>query len=325
MRFENIEPGNVDKRRDDIVEVRVRAAGLRPADTVVLHYSATGNPADDVALPMQTDEGRYLWKTVLPPGSEGLKQDLFYYIQAGDAASERYRIRVLSTPVINVRSVRYDYPAYTGLPPRTVEKQGDLKALEGTRVTVVAEANQPIRAAHVAFDQARNKDVELKPNGLEASGGFDLALKKDRETPVHSSYVLRFVNIDGEENPKPAEHRIDVTADQSPEVRVTEPNTPPEKELSLPMGGLDARHARGPRSGLPVGRPHGRAGTQRRPDARRAAARRAALRRILEHAGAQSRAVQPEGGRQVHFPRPARPTTSRHRRTSSRRRAIRSS
>lgn len=236
VRFESVDPGNADKHRDDIVEVKVRAAGLRKSDAVVLFYSATGNPADDIALPMQSDDGRYLWKTVLPPGSEGLKQDLFYYVQAGDASSPRYRIRVLSTPVINVRSVRYDYPAYTGLPPRTVEKQGDLKALEGTHVTLTAEANQAIAAAYVAFDQARSKDVQLKPNGLEAVGGFDLTLKKDRETPVHSSYVLRFSNIDGEENPKPVEHRIDVMADQPPEIRVTEPNTPPEKEIALPVG-----------------------------------------------------------------------------------------
>jgi len=238
VRFESITPGNIDKRRDDVVEVNVRAAGLRASDVVVLHYSASGNPADDVALPMQTGGDRYLWKAVLPGGSEGLKQDLFYYVQAGDAATERFRIRVLSTPVINVRSVRYDYPAYTGLPPRIVEKQGDLKALEGTRVSLVAEANQPIRAAHVAFDQARNKDVELKVDGLQATGGFDLQLGKDRATPVHRSYVLRFVNIDGEENPKPAEHRIEVLADQPPEVRVVEPNTPPEKEIALPLGGL---------------------------------------------------------------------------------------
>lgn len=238
VRFESIEPGNVDRHRDDIVEVKVRAAGMRAHDAVTLFYSATGNPADDIALPMQADESRYLWKVVLPPGSEGLKQDLFYYVQAGDAASPPFRIRVLSTPVINVRSVRYDYPAYTGLPPRTVDKQGDLKALEGTHVTLTAEANQAIAAAHVAFDQTRAKDVELKPAALEAVGGFDLLLKKDRETPVHTSYVLRFTNIDGQENPKPVEHRIEVMADQPPEVRITEPTTPPEKEIALPVGGI---------------------------------------------------------------------------------------
>jgi hypothetical protein len=238
VRIEVIEPGNTDRRRDDVVNVTLRAAGLRAGDAVTLFYSATGNPADDVPLPMQGDEAHYHWKTVLPPGSEGLKQDLFYYIQAGDTQSPRYRIRVIATPVINVRTVTFDYPAYTGLPPRTVERQGDLKALEGTRITLTAEANQPIKSAHAAFDKARTKDVELRADGLTAVGGFDLALLKDRLTPAHTSYLIRFANIDGEENPKPTEYKIEVTPDQSPEVRVVEPNTPVEKELSLPLGGL---------------------------------------------------------------------------------------
>ena len=236
VRIESVDPGDAQRRRDDVVTVTMRVAGVRESDAVVLFYSASGNPADDVPLPMQSDHNRYLWKVALPPGSEGLKQDLFYYIQAGDAATPRYRIKVLATPVINVRAVRFDYPAYTGLPPRTIERQGDLKALEGTRVTITAEANQPIRAAHVAFDTARNKDVELKAEGLAAVGAFDLALLKDRITPGHTSYVLRFANVDGEENPKPTEYKIEVTADQPPEVRIVEPNTPADKELSLPLG-----------------------------------------------------------------------------------------
>lgn len=238
VRIEAVEPGNADRRRDDVVNVTLRASGLRDGDPVVLFYSATGNPADEAALPMQGDGALYHWTTVLPPGSEGLKQDLFYRIQAGDAESERFQIRVIATPVINVRTVTYNYPAYTGLPPRTVDRQGDLKALEGTRITLTAEANQAINAAHVAFDKARTKDVELQADGLTAVGGFDLALLKDRVTPLHASYLIRFSNFAGEENPKPTEFKIEVTPDQPPELRVVEPNTPVEKELSLPLGGL---------------------------------------------------------------------------------------
>jgi hypothetical protein len=238
VHIESLEPGTVDRPRDDVVPIRVRTTGLRSTDTVVLYVSATGNPADDVPVPMQSDDGNYLWKATLPAGGEGLKQDLHYYVQAGDIASPRHRIRVLQTPVINVRAVRYDYPVYTGLPPRIVERQGDVKALEGTRVTLSAEANQPIRAAHVAFDQVRKKDVELRPDGLAAVGGFDLLLNKDRTTPQHTSYVLRFTNEDGAENPKPVEYKIEVTPDQPPELRIVEPNSPASKELSLPLGGL---------------------------------------------------------------------------------------
>ncbi len=230
-------PGDVEKRRDDVVEINLRTRGMRAADAATVFYSPSGLPEDDVAVSLQSDDQMH-WKAVLPAGGTGLQQDIFYYVQVGDAQSPRHRVRVLATPVIAVASVRYEYPAYTGLPPRTLEGQGDLKALEGTRVVLSADANQPIGSAYVAFDQARNKDVELAPNASKrkAIGSFSLGLTKDRTKPLHTSYVLRFTNIDGQENPKPIEHRIEVTADQPPELKVAEPTSQPEKELQVGVG-----------------------------------------------------------------------------------------
>ena len=230
-------PGDVDKRRDDVVEINLRTRGMRAADVATVFYSPSGLPEEDVAVPLASDDQMH-WKAVLPAGGTGLQQDIFYYVQVGDSQSPRHRVRVLATPVIAVAAVRYEYPAYTSLPPRTLEGQGDLKALEGTRVVLTADANQPIGSAYVAFDQARNKDIELAPDATKrkAIGSFNLGLTKDRTKPLHTSYVLRFTNIDGQENPKPIEHRIEVTADQPPELKVVEPTSPPEKELQVAIG-----------------------------------------------------------------------------------------
>ncbi|MGC3966571.1 MAG: hypothetical protein QM775_04135 [Pirellulales bacterium] len=236
--LEELTPGNVDKRRDDVVEIKLRTRGMRAADTATVFYSPTGLPEDDVAVPLASDDQMH-FKATIPASGEGLKQDVFYYVQAGDTRSPQYRVRVLATPVIGTSSVRYEYPAYTGLPPRTVEGQGDLKALEGTTVVLTADANQPIASAFVAFDQARNKDIELTADKSRrrATGGFPLLLTKDRTKPWHTSYVLRFTNIDGQENPKPVEHRIEVVADQAPELKVVEPTSAPQQELQVPAAG----------------------------------------------------------------------------------------
>ena len=110
---------------------------MRDGDQAVLYFSPTGNPVDDIAVPMQSDDN-YNWKASLPPSGGGLKQDLFYYVAAVDARSPVYRLKVLATPVINVATVRYEHPAYTALPPRTVELQGDVRAIEGTKVVITA-------------------------------------------------------------------------------------------------------------------------------------------------------------------------------------------
>jgi hypothetical protein len=236
--LEDLTPGNVDKRRDDVVEIKLRTRGMRSGDTATVFYSATGLPEDDVAVTMAGDDQMH-WAATIPSAGEGLKQDVFYYVQAGDTKSPQYRVRVLATPVIGTSSVRYEYPAYTGLPPRTVEGQGDLKALEGTTVVLTADANQSMASAFVAFDQARNKDVELNIDKTRrrAIGSFPLLLTKDRQKPLHGSYVLRFTNIDGQENPKPVEHRIEVVPDQAPELKVAEPTTPAEQPIQVPLAG----------------------------------------------------------------------------------------
>ena len=46
----------------------------------------------------------------------------------------------------------------------------------------------------------------------EASITFPLKLKKGTAEPEYASYQLRFINSDGEENPKPIRYKIEVTA-----------------------------------------------------------------------------------------------------------------
>ena len=42
---------------------------------------------------------------------------------------------------ISVERIDYDYPEYTGFVDRSVERLGDIRAIEGTRVTIHARAN----------------------------------------------------------------------------------------------------------------------------------------------------------------------------------------
>ena len=53
---------------------------------------------------------------------------------------------------ILVERVDYHYPPYTGFVDRSVDSLGDIRAIEGTRMTVHARANGEIRVADVDFD-----------------------------------------------------------------------------------------------------------------------------------------------------------------------------
>ena len=63
---------------------------------------------------------------------------------------------VSAVPLVGDVRVTYDYPAYTGLPPRTVEgSTGDIAAVKGTHVRIETHPLRPARRALLAPRRAR--------------------------------------------------------------------------------------------------------------------------------------------------------------------------
>jgi len=196
-------------------------------------------------------DGRY--RGVLPDPSRGLEHGVELVIVAGDARSERVRVAVVDTPALLVREVRYDYPAYTGLGSETVAWQGDLRAVEGTRATIIAEGNRPLKSAWIDLDCDGKPDKELRVAAHDlarASGTIELRLDATGSGPAHGSYRLMFT-------PRTAagatredavleklEHRIEVVPDLPPEVSIEEPrepvvSVPPEAPVTIRVRALD--------------------------------------------------------------------------------------
>ncbi|MGB8854538.1 MAG: hypothetical protein WCC69_13330 [Pirellulales bacterium] len=215
------------------------------------------NGALDTATPpwrvaMAADaEGRQM--AILPDASRGLDHGLEFVITAGDATSDRLRAAVVDTPALLVREVKYDYPAYTRRPSETLAWQGDLRGVEGTRVTIIAEGNRPLDAAWIDLGCDGKKDVPLRISQHDlarATGSFSLRLNADRTGPAASSYRLGFVPrgsgaSDREDTVlEKLEHRIEVTPDLAPEVTIEEPRqqvlrVPPDAAVTVRVRALD--------------------------------------------------------------------------------------
>ncbi len=224
----DVQPGNANAFHDEVLTVSAHVRGVRADEQVTLYYTTADHQTVDQPVAMQIPErieGAYRHQATLPPGGVGLRQSVEYHIMAGDTGSPRFRVEVLSAPSIIVERVRYEYPPYTGLAPRQVERQGDLKAIEGTEVTLEAKANRDIKAAAVDFDCDGRRDLEMatsKDNKRTASTKFVLSIGRNG-APAPTSYQLRFATGEGHENPQPIRHQIDTFADQPPEVEVAEP------------------------------------------------------------------------------------------------------
>ncbi len=219
----NIEPGDLSVAKGETVEVSAEVLGLAPDEPVVLKYSTADKQA--VERPVNMDSETELdYRCLLPGRGAGVQQDLTYWIEAGDARSTRHKVTVFEKPTIVVQRVRYDYPAYTGLASRQDDAGGDISAVEGTRVTLFALTNQAIDSAHIDFAADGRNDVRMQADGQEANASFKLALREDRRTPEHNSYVLRYRTPAGQANDDPPKHTIDVTPDYAPETEVLRPD-----------------------------------------------------------------------------------------------------
>lgn len=244
VQISGLEPGDVEKFFGDTATISAQIRGARSTDKVELVVSTLDGQMRDRRYPLTPDENGLHYSAQYPVDGQGLQQDVKYRLEAGDAVTRDYRLTVVAAPTIVVEKLEYDFPRYTQRPRQVLERSGDVRALEGTRVTVHAKANRPIHAAYIEFDPAsidgspeailRRDRVQLEADGDRATGSFVLELEVDRMTPKHKTYHVTFITQSGHEGRQPALHTIEVIRDLAPEVEVLQPTA---TEIDVPENG----------------------------------------------------------------------------------------
>jgi hypothetical protein len=233
--FSDVRPGNAVAVQGDFLAVMADVTGLRHDETVLLYYTTADGQSVDEAVPMSAPPGEHRFQGVLPPGSNGLQQNLQYYLAAGDARTRTYPVEVQINPVMTVERVEYRYPKYTGIPDRVVEHEGDLRAAEGTQVTLHAQANQPIQRAFVDLGCDGRSQLRMTVSGSQATARFTLRpSRQDPSRPEYEVYQLRFTDSQGRANRHLIRHRIDMIRDLPPVVEFLEPKA---AEIQVPENG----------------------------------------------------------------------------------------
>ena len=228
VQIQDVKPGKTSVARGERVEVSAEIHGLSADEPVRLRYSTADETTVDDSIRMErpTPESRR-FEAALPRGTDaGVEQDLSYWIEAGDARSRKFKLTVFTRPTLMVQKIHYSYPPYTGLPTKETNHVGDIRGVEGTKVTIGALASQKIKNAYVDFDADGTSDLAMKTDGDRAMIDFTLQLREDRRTPVHPRYALRFTAEDGRQNVEPPVYSIEVTPDYGPEVSITQPEAP---------------------------------------------------------------------------------------------------
>ena len=251
VRIEKVRPGSEDVYRGEPITVTAEIRGLREDEPVTLRYASVDGQTDNQSVAMFRREGQTTHSCQLPPDTAGMQRDLDYQIVAGDTKSAEFRLHVVPAPTIQIESIEYRYPAYTGMPPLTVERLGDIKGLEGTQVVIRAKSSQPIGTASLQLSGIRDTTLPMQTRG-EMAARVELPLKlvnvHGGRDPQYTSYKLDVTNAKGNHNREPASYRIEVTPDLPPQVDVFEPKErdiqlQADKELSIEVRARDADFA----------------------------------------------------------------------------------
>lgn len=262
----SVKPGDVELTQGEILPVDVEIEGLRQGETARVIYSTADGRLTDQVVPLAAKAG-FQFEAKLPASAsddvaqQGLQQDIIYRVEAGDAVGFSYHVKVRSVSTIDVQRVDLIYPEYTARGHETLERTGDVRAVEGTRVTLHARANRPIRSAEIEFftpgtiaeeGGARKPAAKIPLTVVPTPGetgesdrksaqvSFILMLQPDGK-PKYDSYQLRFVSEDQQTSSEPVIHQLEVLPDMAPEVEIIRPDAPVTEVAVDESAAIDVR------------------------------------------------------------------------------------
>jgi len=155
----DVRPGDARVRRGGDQLIEVRPVGFEVTQARIrARYEGTSKWEE---LPMQPQMGG--------PGFEflfaGLEQSLEYVVIAGPLKSRVYRLTVVDLPRVQQIRATYRFPEWLAEPQRVQEGSGDLRAVEGTEVTLEVLTDRRLERGLLVLDDGRELPLVAAGDG----------------------------------------------------------------------------------------------------------------------------------------------------------------
>lgn len=151
---------------------------------------------------------------------EQVTQPLEYRATGGDdQAMPWIELALVEPPELDSLAVTLEYPAYTGWSPAPSEK--DIRALQGTRVTMRGTSTKPLRAATLCLESGARLPGRLADDGYS----FDLPTGDESLVVEESgSYWFELEDVEGQTGGAETRYEIRAIADLPPTVLLERPD-----------------------------------------------------------------------------------------------------
>jgi hypothetical protein len=192
-------PGDVSLSRGSPVEIGI----IEPDQNLsyTLHYRFDES---------WRTETLYQNKKVFP----GLDYDVYYYVTNPHAVSDTFKITVFEEPAVRDMTVRYNFPAYTGLESEVdYQSSGNIRAIEGSEISVEIEANNPLEEAIMIFSDGNIKNMERLGRNT-----FDTSFEVEKS----GSYHFLLTDFLGNKSQR-LEKNITMISDRMPDLKIVYP------------------------------------------------------------------------------------------------------
>ncbi len=207
-RLIHVTPGNVELAKGSDQQITAQLVGFDSSEVNLYAMPATSTawlPSTMEPEP-RGSSFRYLLVDIQTP--------LRYYVEARGVRSPTYILNVTDLPRVERIDLTYHFPAYTGMAAQTVDNEGDISALRGTRVDLSIHAVQPVGTARLLFDD--KSSLELTSAGPRAFTG-SLSLQRS------GSYVVELEGQRGKRYTGSPEYEIQVLDDAPPKIAIAKP------------------------------------------------------------------------------------------------------
>ncbi len=206
--FISINPGSARVPRGSDQRIKATLAGFESDDAqVFLRRIDSENWQAHVMEPAKREEE--FQHTIL-----NIQDSVSYYVEARGVRSPEFTLEVADLPFVKQIDLVLNFPAYTRLADKKIEGGGEVAALKGTTVQVIARMSAPADKARIVMSDGTK--IEMSPLG---DGNFTGQFR------VNENGTYRIEMVDSEGQPYVGSNEYDITLmeDRPPTVLIDKP------------------------------------------------------------------------------------------------------